>query len=168
MLAHNRGINHNPKDGRGIMKRNSIVILSITLLIWLLPATAKTYRWVDEKGVTVYSQTPPPSGEATLIKPPPPPAAAPDEIMKNLKRRQATIDAGKKKKEKTGKNESTEAKNAEKKKQNCEISRKNLKEITLHPRIKMKMEDGSFKLLSEEERQAKIDTYNKNIEKYCN
>jgi len=167
MLAHNRGINHNPKDGRGIMKRNSIVILSIMLLIWLLPAMAKTYRWVDENGVTTYSQTLPPSGNATIIKPPPKPAAAPDEIMKNLKRRQTALDNARKKSE-TDNKEAVDTKNAERKKQNCEISRKNLAEITRRPRVRMKMDDGSYKQLSEEERQAEIDKYTKDIEKFCN
>jgi hypothetical protein len=149
------------------MKRNSIVILSIMLLVWLMPATAKTYRWVDENGVTIYSQTPPPTGDATIIKPPPPPASPPDEAMNNLKRRQAAIDTAKKKKQ-GGDKESVEAENAEIKKKNCEVSRKNLAEITRHPRVRMKMDDGSYKQLSDEERQAEIDKYNKDIEKFCN
>ena len=38
-------------------------------------AHAAVYRWVDEHGRTVYSQSPPPSGHAVTIKllPPPPP-----------------------------------------------------------------------------------------------
>jgi len=149
------------------MKRNSIIILSLMLLIWLLPAMAKTYRWVDDNGVTVYSQTPPPTGNATIIKPPPSPAAPPDEIMKNLKQRQAAIDATKKKNE-TGTKETAEARNAEIKQQNCATSRKNLAEITRHPRVRMKMDDGSYKQLNDQERQAEIDKYNKDIEKFCN
>ncbi len=129
---------------------------------------AKTYRWVDDNGVTVYSQTPPPTGNATIIKPPPSPATPPDEIMQNLKRRQTAIDEAKKKKNKSGKKETAEARNAEIKQQNCDTSRKNLEEITRHPRVRMKMDDGSYKQLSDEERQAEIDKYNKDIEKFCN
>lgn len=149
------------------MKRNSIIILSIMLLISLSPAAAKTYRWVDENGVTIYSQTPPPSGKITIIKPPLPPAAPPEEIMKDLKRRQAALDEAKKKKEESGEKEADEAKNAEIKKQNCKISRKNLADIERYPRVRMKMDDGSYKQLTDEERQAEIDKYTKDIEEYC-
>ncbi len=150
------------------MKRNSLIILSLMLLIWLLPAMAKTYRWVDDNGVTIYSQTPPPTGNATIIKPPPSPATPPDEIMQNLKRRQAAIDESKKRKNETGEKGSAEARNVEIKQQNCDTSRKNLAEITRHPRVRMKMDDGGYKQLSDQERQAEIDKYNQDIEKFCN
>lgn len=149
------------------MKHNSTIILSIMFLIWLLPATAKTHRWVDEHGVTIYSQTPPPSGNTTIIKPPPLPVAPPDEIMKKLKQRQSALDEAKKSKEEAGKKEAAEAENAAIKKQSCEISRKNLAEISRHPRVRMKMEDGSYKQLTDEERQAKIDEYTKDIGQFC-
>ncbi len=149
------------------MKRIQIILISIAFLTWLLPATAKTYRWVDENGVTIYSQAPPPSGDATIMKPPPKPAASPDEIMKGLKQRQATLDEARKKKTETGKIAETEADNAKRKKENCEISRKNLEVSTRHPRVRMKQEDGSFKHLTDEERQSEIDKANKDIEKFC-
>ncbi len=150
------------------MKRFSMVTMSIMLLIWLLPTTAKTYRWVDENGVTIYSQSPPPSGEATVIKPPPKPAAAPDEIMKDLKRRQAAMDEANKKKSETAAEKELKAKNEETKKKNCAIARKNLELVKDHPRSRIKQEDGSYKTLSPEERQAEIDKNTKYIEKYCN
>ncbi|MCP4126829.1 MAG: DUF4124 domain-containing protein [Gammaproteobacteria bacterium] len=149
------------------MKRTQIILISIMFLTWLLPATAKTYRWVDENGVTIYSQAPPPSGDATIMKPPPKPAASPDEIMKDLKQRQDAIDKAKKKKA-TPNKEEIDAKNAEIKKENCEIARKNLADISLHPRVRIKMDDGSYKQLTDEERQAKIDKFTKDIEKFCN
>jgi hypothetical protein len=42
-------------------------------------AWADTYKWVDEKGVTHYSESPPPDGKSTKveIKPPPPEAKEP-------------------------------------------------------------------------------------------
>ena len=150
------------------MKRNLIIILTVVFLIWLLPATAKSYRWVDENGVTIYSQSPPPSGDATVIKPPPPPATPPEEAMKKLKEQQAAIDKSRSKKNEADKKDGKEAKNAEIKKQTCEASKKNLEQLELHPRVRMKMDDGSYKQLTDEERTAEIQEAKKGIEKYCN
>jgi type IV secretory pathway VirB10-like protein len=50
-------------------------VLAATLLVLALPAAAAMYKWVDEKGVTHYSETPPPEGTAAKkidIAPPPP------------------------------------------------------------------------------------------------
>ncbi|MCP3670166.1 MAG: DUF4124 domain-containing protein [Gammaproteobacteria bacterium] len=150
------------------MKHIQIIFISIMFLTWLLPATAKTYRWVNENGVTIYSQSPPPSGNAAIIKPPPKPAASPDEIMKNLQQRQEAMDKVRNKETEADKIADREAKNTEMKKKNCEVSRKNLEVSTRHPRVRMKQEDGSFKHLTDKERQAQIDKANKDIEKFCN
>ncbi len=150
------------------MKRTQIIFISILLLIWLSPATAKTYRWVNEDGVTIYSQSPPPSGNATIIKPPPKPAASPDEVMNKLKQQQAALDKAKNRKPGAGNNAEIEAKNAETKKKNCEVAKQNLEGISRYPRVRRKMEDGSHKQLTHEERQAEIDQFTKDIEKFCN
>lgn len=42
--------------------------LAIALVI-AAPATAQVYKWVDEDGVTHYTQQPPPGGDAQLIDP---------------------------------------------------------------------------------------------------
>ncbi|MEJ2529032.1 MAG: DUF4124 domain-containing protein [Gammaproteobacteria bacterium] len=150
------------------MKRNLIVILTILLLIWLLPATARTYKWVDENGKTVYSQSRPPSGKATIIKPPPPQNTPSEEIMKKLEAQRNAISESRKKKDAAQSKEMTQARKAEIKMKNCENAKKSLADIEPHSRIRMKMPDGSYKQLTYEERQKQIDMAKKNIEKYCN
>lgn len=46
-------------------------LLAIAALLSLIPAVAmaEVYKWVDEDGVTHYSQQPPPSGTPTIITP---------------------------------------------------------------------------------------------------
>jgi Domain of unknown function (DUF4124) len=73
---------------------NRIVLLSLVLLS--LSAAAQMYKWVDEKGVSHYSETPPPDGKAAKIelKPStgnPPPVSAPDWKQKELDARQQRI-----------------------------------------------------------------------------
>jgi Domain of unknown function (DUF4124) len=150
------------------MRRNLTIISTIMLLIWLLPAMARTYRWVDENGTTIYSQSRPPSGKASIIKPPPPPATPPEETIKRLKKQREAIAESRKKKDAASKKDGDEAKKAEIKKKNCEASKKNLADIELHPRVRMKLKDGSYKQLTDEERTEQIDKAKKGIETYCN
>ncbi|MFW5969188.1 MAG: DUF4124 domain-containing protein, partial [Halofilum sp. (in: g-proteobacteria)] len=46
-------------------------LLAVAALLPLIPATAmaEVYKWVDEDGVTHYSQEPPPEGTPTVITP---------------------------------------------------------------------------------------------------
>ncbi len=44
------------------------VVLALAVSIGAVEA-ARTYKWVDEDGVTHYSQHPPPDGEAEIINP---------------------------------------------------------------------------------------------------
>lgn len=46
------------------------LLVLIALTVWVGAAqAARTYKWVDEDGVTHYSQYPPPEGEAEIIEP---------------------------------------------------------------------------------------------------
>ncbi len=151
------------------MKSKLIITLSIALLVWLTPASARTYRWVDENGVTIYSQSRPPSGtDATVIKTPPPaPASEPNETMKKLKTRLNAIEESKKKENETKEKEDKAAKNAEIRKQNCEAAKKNLEALEQHARVRMKMDDGEYKQLTDEERTAQIEKAKEAIKKNC-
>lgn len=55
-------------------------VLLISLLALALPASAALYKWVDEKGVTHYSESPPPEG--TQAKKLELPSTAPSEPNK--------------------------------------------------------------------------------------
>lgn len=149
------------------MRPNPIIIFSIVLLVWLPPLAARTYRWVDENGITIYSQSPPPSGQATIIKPPPPAPSPPEESNKSFKERLDSLDKEKEKEGEAKKKEDIKAKNAEIMKHNCENARKNLESLEQHSRIRMKMDDGNYKQLTYEEREAEIEKAEQAIKKNC-
>ncbi len=149
------------------MKANLIITLTIMLLVWLSPTTAKTYRWVDEKGHTVYSQSRPPSGKATVIKPPPPPASEPDETMKKLKAKLGEMEEERKQKKEAKDKKKKAEDDAEAKKRNCEIAKANLAAIEQHARVRMKTDDGNYKMLSNEERTAALERTKKEVKKHC-
>jgi len=151
------------------MRANLIITFFIISLVWLTSATARSYRWVDENGVTIYSQSPPPSGTArTVIKPPPPAGTPPEDTMKKLKARLDALDETKKKTTETKDKEKKEAGRAEIKKKNCQSATAHLKNLEEHGRLKMKMDDGNYKILTDEERTADIEKTKQTIEKNCN
>ena len=39
-------------------------LLSLSLALFAFPVAAQIYKWVDEKGVSHFSETPPPDGKA--------------------------------------------------------------------------------------------------------
>ena len=131
------------------------LLLSAILIAVSLSAHAAFYKWVDANGVTQYSQSPPPSGQykemrsslppgdsnaerqsAETSPPPqnpatePTPAAPPDD--QELARQQAARE------------------------QNCQLAKQRLSQLENHPRIRYMAADGSVRVMSEEEKQAKL------------
>jgi hypothetical protein len=154
------------------MNRNSLsrAILPIALSISGITALeAGAYRWVDENGVTIYSQTPPPGQvETETIAPPPPPPADPNETWENLNRQwqemQDREDARMDRKEQATKDQERQEARAT----NCEAARHNLKGLAEGRfRIRIKEPDGGYRVLPAEERQAKIEKAQEMIRENC-
>ncbi len=148
------------------MRRQVTILCLVGLTAVGTVAQAAMYRWVNEQGVTVYSQTPPPSGHATRIPPPPPPPqgapTAPslqeqlNQIDKQnaerrereakeakLRQRQAVIDA------------------------NCEAARHNLQVLQGPARRNFAGEDGTYQHFTDEERQQRIQEAKDQIKEFC-
>jgi hypothetical protein len=131
------------------------------------PATARLYKWVDENGVTQYTQTPPPKGDFSSVKPPPKPAVDPQQAQSEMEKRleafqQRRDDSAKSKAEA----DKQAAERAEKTKK-CEKARKNLTFLQTHARVRTTDKEGNATLLPEEKRQEKIKQANDAIKKYC-
>lgn len=137
------------------------------LLCLTSPVMAKLYKWVDENGVTQYTQTPPPKGDFSHVKPPPKPAVDPqkahsemEERLKAFKDRRDEVAKGKAESDKKA------AEKAEKSAK-CEKARKNLTFLQTHARVRETAKDGSATLLGEEKRQERIKQANEAIKEYC-
>ena len=132
----------------------------------LATAQAATYRWVNEQGVTVYSQTPPPSGQATVIPPPPPPATG-APIRPPIEEQLKQIEAQK------AERQQREAKAADEKKRqtimdaNCRNARHNLEVLEGPARRRFAENGGEYQRLTEEERQKRIELAKENIKQFC-
>ncbi|RDH90359.1 MAG: DUF4124 domain-containing protein [endosymbiont of Seepiophila jonesi] len=137
-----------------------------------LAAGAQTYRWVGEDGVTVYSQTPPPSGSdsAEVVKHRPAPKNGPadtEAATKSLnKMRQDLEDRREDRKlAKQAQDEQQQATAA--RLNNCEVGRSNLRNLTALGNRKLRTPDGEYLRLTEEERQTRMEQARKDIEDNC-
>lgn len=150
------------------MNKRSLITITILLLIWIDPTLARTYRWVDENGVTIYSQSPPPSGKATIIKTPPPSSSSkPGETLEKLRARLNEVNESNKKKSEAKAKEKKAAEDTETNQRICESAKKHLAYLEQSGRIKKKMEDGNYKILAEEEKTAEMDKTREAISEYC-
>lgn len=130
-------------------------------------AQAAMYKWVDENGVTQYSQYPPPNRKTEVMVPPPPPAEDPDGTQKKLEATLQKQDEQRKAAE-TAEQEQAKARDeTEIRTKNCQIARSNLAKLTAGGRKRIVGPDGVATYLTDEDRETKIAEAKQQIEKYC-
>ena len=137
------------------------------LLCLTTPVMAKLYKWVDENGVTQYTQTPPPKADFSQVKPPPKPAVDPQKAQSDLEKR---LEAFQERRDDTAKSKAESNKKAAEQTEKvakCEKARKNLTYLQSHARIRATDKDDKVTLLPEEQRQARIKQANEAIKSYC-
>lgn len=130
-------------------------------------AQAAMYKWVDEKGVTQYTQYPPPNRDVKVIVPPPPPAEDPEQAQKKLETLLQSQDKQHKAATTAEEKQAKTDQQAKLREQNCAAARDNLEKITTGGRKRFMGEDGVATYLTEEDRQARIDAAQKQIEEFC-
>lgn len=130
-------------------------------------AQAAMYKWVDENGVTHYSQFPPPGRELQTVVPPPPPAADPEGAQQRLEGLLQRQDESRKATAEAAEKQDQAAAEAERRKQNCATARTNLEKLTNLGHRRLTGPDGTAYYPTEEERQQHIAEAQKQIEEYC-
>ena len=150
------------------MYPGSFILLFLAGSLWFSCAMSETYRWVDENGGTVYSQTPPPAGiQADRIKAPPPPARSPQEAWKGLdKQWQEMQDREDAEKEQNVQHEADEKRQSEID-SNCKAAKHNLEILQSNNRKLIRTPDGVYHRVLPEERQEEIEKARKIIEESC-
>lgn len=125
------------------------------------------YRWVDEEGITHYTQSPPPKGEVTVIKQPPPPAIPPAKAQQKLNEQQQRLEDLREDRELAKQKSQQEKEEQGIKDKNCKGARNNLTRLQENPRSRWKGEDGEYQRHTEEQRQAKIKEAKEQIQEFC-
>ncbi|HHQ42067.1 MAG TPA: DUF4124 domain-containing protein [Chromatiales bacterium] len=120
------------------------------------PAAERVYKWVDEQGVTHYSQTPPAGVEATPLDVATG-APAGGSAEQALERYRKVLAPPKAAEEKASAGKVDPAKEAEARARNCKVARERLAILTARSRILVLRPDGTSERLTEEQRQAEIE-----------
>jgi len=139
------------------------LVLGTIFMAVALPAHATFYKWIDEHGVTQYSQRPPPSGDYQSIRSPapatgsdspqPPPPAEQDPVA-------APGDS-------PPPDAQALARQRMAKRQNCRLARQRLSQLENHARIRYKAADGSLRVMGEEEKQTRLRETRKMVADMC-
>lgn len=142
------------------------ISLSLMLIMVLASNThaAKLYKWVDEKGVTHYGETPPDLDTATRLNIK---TGASSDQAKAVEKLEASRKAKMETNDAPTTNEEVEAKNREIIQRNCEIQKRNLGQLTANRRIKETAENGEVRYLTEEDIMARKKEIQKYISENC-
>jgi len=133
------------------------------------PVPAAMYRWVDDTGAIVYSQSPPPDGRATsTVTPPPPPSSSADSERQQFEERVKQADEARKKQQAGQKKEQEAATKDADRKRNCDSARRNLEVIENRPpQSRFQMPNGEFRRFTDEEREAELKKAREVVQKNC-
>jgi hypothetical protein len=143
--------------------------VSFATLLLSASAGAGVYRWVDDSGSVVYSQTPPPDGRpSTAVAPPAVPSSSAEAEQQQLKDRLKQADEARSQQQEAQKKQAeADTKDAERKR-NCDAARQNLELIQNRPpQTRFRMPDGEYRRFTDEEREAELKRAREYVEKNC-
>jgi Domain of unknown function (DUF4124) len=146
------------------------VIRAVLLLLALLPAAAaaQMYKWVDEKGVTHYSETLPPDAKGAKVDVKPAsgdasPRPATDWKQKELDARQQRIQ----KEQNEQQQQAQEMNQARGRHNNCLQARRELAVMRTPGPVYRLNDKGEKVYFDEAERERQIAGWQANVTKYC-
>lgn len=144
-----------------IIKTRLVALFTATLVVAPAGVQAEVFKWKDEKGVTHYSENPPSEPVKTLetLRVKSRASSDADSAIDQLNKSRSEID--KKLVDKT-----PVAKD-EKYKEKCEGLRKDLETIKSSDEVRIKEGDAEPRLMSEKEKQDRLDSTQREIKAYC-
>lgn len=159
-----RGVKTNHSRSRSFAAASA---LGLVLLLGSPLAHGEIYRWIDDQGVTHFSQTPPPRGDYQQVQPPPPPAQDPRQAQQEIDAINKDVADREKAQQKQLAAQQRRQAALKQQEQRCTQARQRLTALTIRPHILVKGRDGGVRRLTEPERQADIAATRKTIEKTC-
>ena len=150
-----------------IWKKQNSKVLLILIFLFVPPqtVTAKMYKWVDEDGNTHYTQSPPPGGiQAEELSPPP--AVNTESAQKKLESRVKKADELQAERYKKAELEEKQKQIAAEKELRCSSAKASQASFE-RPRVNMVNEDGSRRIMGEEERLAALEKAEAQVKDAC-
>jgi hypothetical protein len=147
-------------------------ILLASFVLLALPAAADMYKWVDEKGVTHYSESPPPEGTQSkkleLSTTPPNAPAAKAESAEDWKAREIEFRRRRLQKENAEETEKTQGEHsAAARKGRCVEARRRLDLLGAGRPLYRVNEKGERVYMEEPERATQAARWQKEVGQYC-
>jgi hypothetical protein len=130
-----------------------------------MPVSAQMYKWIDEDGVTQYTQHPPPGDiRAEEIKPPP--AVDPGEADRQIDRSRELAEEWSKARSERGEEQRKAGEDAAWYAENCRRAQASVNAYSV-PNALVEMPDGSRDRLTEEARLAGLAEAEARVREYC-
>jgi len=152
-------------------RKYSLIFLALLVVVLTLGATV--YKWVDEKGVTHYSETPPASEQRAkkIEVQPSSPAAGAEAGRKSWQEKEVEFQKRQAEREEARKQEqAAEAaarRDARIREERCAAAKKNLETLQIRRPVYRLDEKGERVYLDDPGRAAEIARMKKEIETYC-
>ncbi len=144
---------------RPVLLATLMVGLSLSLLSISASAAKSYYKWVDENGVTHYSARKPHDKESEVI-------SVSTGLPRDSSGQPIQIDGGPENGNQQAAAEDEDPE-ANKDPERCEAAKKNLEIINQNARIREKTEDGSFRILTPDEKNERKATAQQIIDEAC-
>lgn len=151
------------------MIRGTGIRLAAAGLLGLLAGSgagaAEMYKWVDEHGVTQYTQHPPPGDiKAETVAPPPPPPSNPDDD--GARRAGELAEEWRSAREEAAKERAAAAEERAMDEEDCRRARQSVQAYSV-PNALVLQPDGSRTRLTEEERLAGLAEAEERVKQFC-
>lgn len=164
-LAAARGADIKPTDKQeSPMLR---ILLAVGILVLNGTTMAAMYKWVDEQGVTHYSQHPPKDNAAQRMTPPPPPAEDPAAAQQRLQEQVDAFDQRRGAAQEEAAAAEKAAAEQERRQQRCEAARRNLQSLQLGGGRRIRTPDGEYVRPTDAYREEQMAQARKIIQENC-
>jgi len=146
--------------------RLSLIVAGILLSVAI---QAGVYRWVDENGVTVYSQVPPPADvQKERIDPTPPSPVSEKEAWKEVNQEWRKMQDRQDITKEQAIADSDQSKKKHDEEKNCSIAQRTLQQLGSSRRNRVRTPEGGVKRMPAKEREDRLREAREMEEKYCN
>lgn len=131
-------------------------------------AAAEIYKWVDEDGVTHYTQEPPPSSDASRVDVTQRDQAEVKREQQEMERTEADLEAAREQRRASEKKAKQAEQEQARREKRCAQLRENVEKLATRRRLLVPDGEGDVRRLSEEERKQRLAERRAEIEAHCN
>lgn len=143
------------------------ILPALVLLCFSIASHGAIYKWVDENGVTQFSQFPPSQQEAERVRGAAPPAEDPDAALERLQQKLDGFDQRRETESDSREDQAAQQEQQALRQRNCEAARHNLEILARGGRTRIRTESGEVTYLTEEQRQERLETARKAVQENC-